>query len=196
MFLFVYSNCIYVSILLETGSDEVKINVGEEEQCQQFLDAVLSEEKGERQTLVSLAERLLFPADNAESSGSEDSDWIVSDGEDTYLDVKELLRDAGDLGGEILPYPYPPEAGDEEEEEEEMGDGIVLSDLMPPSSPPPHLPLHEAVCSVDVDNGEDREALKEALVQCKESDLLNAANSQGSLTVILKKKKKGGGLGS
>ncbi len=153
------------------------------EEGSKFRD-VISKEKEDKLTLVSLAERLLFPSENVDSEESGDSDWIVSDGEDSHLDVKELLKDAGEFGGDRLPYPLPPgmEMGEELGEER-----IALSNLRP-LSPPPSTSLssllHEAICCVELDGGGDREALKEALTQCREPHVLNATNSQGSASKL------------
>lgn len=136
-----------------------------------FLGTFLQEDNND-QTLISLAERLLFPMDNADDSGAENSDWIVSDdGEDGYFDVKEMLRDTEVGEGRIL---YHTEA---EEDDDEGCTSMLESFDQPPPLPPPLL-LHEAVCGEDGSGGE-REALVKAIEFCKAPGLLDATNSQG-----------------
>ena len=121
------------------------------------------------QAIFSLAERLLFPPDNTECSGGEDEDWIVSDGEDDFFDVKEMLRSTEDGEGKIL---YHTEVKKDVESET-----FVLDDLKPRGTASP-LPLHEAVCGEE-DDGGGGEALKKALELYNEPGLLDITNSQG-----------------
>ena len=141
--------------------------------CRAFLTFIPD---ADDQEIISLAEKLLFPQDNIDSSGAEDSDWIVSDGEDDYFDVKEMLRNAEVYEERIL-YHTEAEVKDVEDS------ASVLEDLKPISHIP-RLPLHEAVCGED-GSGEEREALKKALELCKEPGLLDVTNSQGLSELFL-----------
>ena len=163
--------CCYADTKSEERNKEEEAD--ELDHSNEFVSAFSSKEKEERQ---SLADRLLFPSENHDSSDSEDSDWIVSDGEDSYPDMKELLMDTGDFR---QPYPLPPGATADEEE----GDVILLSEFEPLS--PRSLPLHDAVCAVEVgEEGGGREALVEALRQCgEEPSQLNATDFQGWSTL-------------
>lgn len=155
--------------LVDNKSADVVEEVGTDS-SRDFISTFVSEARDD-QTIISLAERLLFPQDNLDDSGTENSDWIVSDGEDDYFDVKELLKDTEDGEERILYHT--------EEEEDDGGGVFVLEDLNPLShSSPPPLLLHEAVCGEDGSGGE-REDLKKALELCKAPGLLNTTNSQG-----------------
>jgi len=162
-------------VLLDTKSEQKRKEEGGVVEMDHWNDTFTSKEQEERQ---SLADRLLFPSESRDSSDSEDSDWIVSDGEDSYPDVKELLMDAENFKEGRPPYFLLPNA----EDDEETDDQIFSKPLHP-------LTFHDAVYAVEVGGGGgDREALAEALRQCKDPSLIEATDSQGWPTFLTLKK--------
>ena len=110
---------------------------------------------------VSLAERILFPChDDSEDTSDEDSDWIVSDG-DECVDWKEMLRQtaSGDAQVNILYHP---------EEEEVYVTDKELEEIL-------FSPLIEAVCG---DGGE--EAVKRVVAAHSHQYELDAADDKGT----------------
>lgn len=110
---------------------------------------------------VSLAESILFPChDDNEDTSDEDSDWIVSDG-DECVDWKEMLRQtaSGDAQVNILYHP---------EEEEIFVADKELEEIL--SSP-----LIEVVCG---DGGV--EAVKRVVAVHSQQYELDAADDKGN----------------
>jgi hypothetical protein len=108
---------------------------------------------------TSLAEQLLFPPHNElENSSEEESDWIVSDGEDAYVDLKLMLSERGMVDEKILYHPEV-QAGAGRGEGRGSEDAFVadkeLEEIL--SSP-----LIEAVCREEGDGGVEavREVIK------------------------------------
>lgn len=111
----------------------------------------------------TLAERILFPPeeDTESSSEGEDSDWIVSDGECEYVDLREMLE-MEEGGARIIYHPEGESPG------VSAGDGEY--NFLP-------LPLIEAVCS---DGGV--EAIRKVLEANNDAYTLEATDDKGEYT--------------
>lgn len=99
------SCCVFVSgTISDTSSAE---STTEEDQDQSFHDSFVTSDHADiGKSEGSLAERLLFPShDDSENSSEEGSDWIVSDEEDEYVDLKAMLAQRGTEEGKILYHP-------------------------------------------------------------------------------------------
>lgn len=138
-----------------------------EEQSRLYYDAFASGANPCAAVGPSLAETILFPQhEDSESSSEEDSDWIVSDGEAEYVDLKQMLAetDSSEAGTKIV---YHPEGG------RSFGAGDSVSerdlDFLP-------LPLIEAVCG---DGGV--EAIRKVLEVNSDAYTLEATDDKGTL---------------
>lgn len=121
---------------------------------------------------LSLAESILFPPhEDFDSSSEEESDWIVSDGEADYVDLKEMLKEtaaSSDVQGKIL-YHLEGESNDVLA----SGPAFQELDFLP-------LPLIEAVCG---DGGV--EAIKEVIKADSDAYTLDVADDKGKLGNVL-----------
>ena len=110
---------------------------------------------------AKLAENILFPPqEDSDSSGEEeDSDWIVSDGEAEYLDLREMFENASSSDRVIICHPE----GESVESFSEDKD----CDFLP-------LPLIDAVCKEG-----SVEAIKKVLEVNCDAYTLEATDDKG-----------------
>lgn len=116
-----------------------------------------------KNSAISLAEQILFPPhDDSDDSSDEQSDWIVSDVDEEYVDLKESLEcSSRNAEGKILYHP-----------EERTRDAFVsdkdLEDIL--SSP-----LIDAVCK---DGGVD--AVRDVIAIHSKQYELDATDDKGN----------------
>ena len=97
----IYHSGTSSDIALQSSEEEE-----EEDQDQIFHNSFMTSNHHVGKSDISLAEQLLFPPrDDSENSSEEESDWIVSDGEDEYVDLKAMLAWHGGEDEKILYHP-------------------------------------------------------------------------------------------